>query len=76
MDTGNYQNPEADPALRSIASHCTEYEAISEAQGYGFSWLNTAESGVEPSCHWCTHWEGGECAIYSSRITSRSGDSD
>lgn len=53
--------------LHRIASHCTEYEPISNAQGYGISWLNTAMSSDYTRCDWCVYWREGECNIYISR---------
>ncbi len=56
-----------DISLHRIASHCTEYEPISAAQGYGISWLNTAMSGEEPRCDWCVYWREGNCNVYCER---------
>lgn len=56
--------------LERIASHCTEYEPISAAQGYGYSWLNHADAEEEPRCDWCVYWTSGDCAIFTSRAGS------
>jgi len=53
--------------LHRIASHCTEYEPISTAQGYGISWLNTAMSSEYYRCDWCVYWRDGSCCIYVHR---------
>ncbi|HHV93657.1 MAG TPA: hypothetical protein GXX47_03855 [Firmicutes bacterium] len=53
--------------LHRIAAHCTEYEPISSAQGYGFSWLNTADASEDYRCDWCVYWRDGNCSIYTDR---------
>ena len=57
--------------LKLIASHCSEYESVAEAQGYGYSWLNTEQDDTEAACDDCLYWAMGQCAIYTGRMASR-----
>ncbi|NLK08128.1 MAG: DUF4242 domain-containing protein [Firmicutes bacterium] len=53
--------------LYRIASHCSEYTPVSDAQGYGISWLNSSVDDDDSRCDLCIYWREGKCSIYKSR---------
>lgn len=51
-------------ALTSLAKNCSDYEAITAAQGYGISLLDNVKATIHHRCDWCINWHGGSCEIY------------
>lgn len=45
-----------------VAANCLKYEAITSAQGYGFSLLNHLP--YIPRCDSCVNWLAGTCNEY------------
>ncbi|GAB6137733.1 hypothetical protein [Halanaerobaculum tunisiense] len=50
--------------LQQVAQHCSEYEPIAIAQGFGISWLNNPESLDQEACDLCINWQDGTCDIF------------
>lgn len=64
MAVSNGQDAPKDLKRHHIARDCEEYEAITAAQGYGYSLLNNVKALEYPRCDWCVNWYGGTCEIY------------
>lgn len=56
--------------LRTTADHCSHFEHIIAAMGYGYSLLNVSPENFERRCDDCVHWESSACPIFQDFIKS------
>lgn len=54
--------------LRTIAAHCSHFEHIISAMGYGYSLLNVSEKNFDRRCDDCVHWADSSCRIFQDFI--------
>lgn len=50
--------------LHETAVLCPEYEAITQVQNFGISFLTNLEALTYPRCDWCLNWYDGQCHIF------------